>query len=619
MVHKVSGMILALLLANILSCVIINSVFIVPTKSDQVDPAKIFNLGMIIHDLNDTGRQECMNWISQFDPFTKWNFILWEPFENLNDTTFINFLKTRGLLLGATGYMQYQPLNTRESNIDAIIDNFNAKNITLKGMFMFQPDTYTLNYLYAQYGFEYYVGYCFEQYVLDYMTMKGGWQLPYYHNSEHALKPAEDNQGLVVFPHETWDWVSSLTSSHHLYTHILGAYRQFNDNSSQAVDYCLRLINESLSSSEPFGYACTMFEWELIKNDLDLIETTTLYYQQIINQHNPICQLYNETTSWFKQNYDKTPTYQVAFTSPYNDEQIEWYLDLNYRIARVENRVKSYVIFEDQKEYWLNQVCNVDFGELANETNCIDNSLEFEIDDLGGGFERDSPKGGSIYYTGNLADFYSFNPVSQLMVVIEAAENQVYYIYADPHRMTRAVAAYDATSGSIVYGMCQNIQNQGFDTNPNYVSQNESDRGRLLLQKQTVLMFGGPRPNWCVSYLEEQRLTPIYFVEEQQTDGTHFKFVENSTGTDKLDRLVSSIDFEHEDYFVVMSLVDHNSNRVFISYGFDWKGTWSAGIYIKAIYSNIHTYTNLYYIFRWVDSNADGTPQPNEVVQIATG
>jgi hypothetical protein len=131
--------------------------------------------------------------------------------------------------------------------------------------------------------------------------------------------------------------------------------------------------------------------------------------------------------------------------------------------------------------------------------------------------------------------------------------------------------------------------------------------------------LGGPFPHWCVSYLEEHRLTPIYFVEEEQGDGAHFKFVENSTGAVKVDKLAHSIDFEHEDYFVVVSFVDQNNNRVFISYGFDWKGTWSVGIYLKAIYSNIHAYTNSYYIFHWVDLNADGVPQPNEMAQITTG
>lgn len=398
-----------LLLIFLFFCLLTNSLCFLPINSVQTENhAQIFNLGLIIYDLNATEREWCMKWISQFDPFAKWNFILWPPYKNLEDATFVNFLKTRGLLICAEGYMQLKPLSQRESELDSTVNTFNAHNITLKGLFMFQPDTYTMNYAYSKYNFEYYVGYCFEQYVIDYMTMKGGWQLPYYHNSEHALKPSETSDGLVVFPHVIWDWVSSLTYSHFLNTHILDAYPQIYPDPSQAVTYCLKLINESLSCSEPFGYATTMFEWMWIINRQDFNETATDYYQKIINQHGSICQLYNETTSWFKAHYPKTPTYQVKFTSPYDGQKVEWYLDLNYRIARLENHVKSYIIFKNQTEYWSNHICYVDFGKPANETNCADNSLEFEIDDLGGGYLRDSSKGGSEYYTGNLADFPAF-------------------------------------------------------------------------------------------------------------------------------------------------------------------------------------------------------------------
>lgn len=201
-------------------------------------------------------------------------------------------------------------------------------------------------------------------------------------------------------------------------------------------------------------------------------------------------------------------------------------------------------------------------------------------------------------------------------LAIEAGTDLAYFVYADPHRMTRAVATYDVASGSIVYGMCLNAQNQDFDTDPLIVSQNPADRGRLLVYNKTVLMFGGPYPHWCVAYLEAQRLTPVYFQAESSQDGTLFKFIETSTGIAKVSRLASSIDFEHEDYFVIMALVDGNGNHVFVNYGFDWKGTWSAGIYLKAIYPNIQTYTNSYYIVHWLDTNGDGAPQPNEMTQI---
>jgi hypothetical protein len=405
------------LLILLFSVLLVSSLLFAPTNSFQTgDTPKIFNLGLIIHDLNATERQWCMNWISQFDPFAKWNFILRWPYRNLDDEVFLNFLKARGELICADGYMQLIPQSERESEMDFIVNTFNAHNVTLKGLFMFQPDTYTLNYVRSNHNFEYYVGYCFEQYTVDYMTMKGGWQLPYYHNPEHALKPAEGNEGLVVFPHVTWDWVSSLTHSHCLNTHIFDVYQWVYHNSSQAVDYCLRLINESLSCSEPFGYACAMFEWEWVLNGQDFNETGTDYYQQIINQYGSICQFYGETTAWFKANCLRTPTYRVTFTSPYDAQQVEWYLDVNYRIARLENCVKSYVIFENQTECWLNQTSTVDFSQPSNETNCVDNSLKFEIDDLGGGFLRDSAKGGSEYYTGTLTDFPVFHVRCMLTV-----------------------------------------------------------------------------------------------------------------------------------------------------------------------------------------------------------
>jgi hypothetical protein len=369
---------------------------------------RIFNLGLIIHDLNATERELCMNWVRQFDPFVKWNFILWQPYHNLDDKEFVDFLKARGLLMGADGYMQLLPLEQRESLIDSMVNAFATHGISLKGFFMFQPDTHTMNYAYSKYNFEYFVGYCFDQYVIDYMTMKGGWQLPYYHNSEHALKPAKDDKGLVVFPHVTWDWVSSFTYDHHLNTHVLGVYPRIYSEPLQAVDYCLKLIDQSLSCSEPFGYASAMFEWVWIINRQDLNETAVNYYRQIINLYGSICQLYNETTSWFKTHYPVTPIYHVTFTSPYDNQEVEWYLDLNHRIARVGGYVVSYVVFENQTDHWLTHIAYVDFGKPANKTNCIDNSLEFEIDDLGGGSHRDSVRGDSVQYSGDLSEFPVF-------------------------------------------------------------------------------------------------------------------------------------------------------------------------------------------------------------------
>ena len=62
-----------------------------------------------------------------------------------------------------------------------------------------------------------------------------------------------------------------------------------------------------------------------------------------------------------------------------------------------------------------------------------------------------------------------------------------------------------------------------------------------------------------------------------------------------------------------MACTDENSNLCFISYGFDWKGTWAAGQKLKTISQNIYTHTDPYEIYHWVDSgDMDGIPQPYE-------
>ncbi len=203
-------------------------------------------------------------------------------------------------------------------------------------------------------------------------------------------------------------------------------------------------------------------------------------------------------------------------------------------------------------------------------------------------------------------------------LVMKVGANQAYFVYADPNRMTRAVATYDVASGSLVYGLCLNEQNQGFDTRATWVSQGVSDKGRLLLSNKTVLMFGGWAPHWCVNYLQVHGLTPVSSSATSAYGRTHYKFVVTNTSTVLVD-FSQGVDFEHEDYFVMMTLNDANNNTIFINYGFDWKGTWSAGIYLKSIYSNIATYTNQYYVIHWVDSSADGIPQPAEMTQVATG
>lgn len=192
--------------------------------------------------------------------------------------------------------------------------------------------------------------------------------------------------------------------------------------------------------------------------------------------------------------------------------------------------------------------------------------------------------------------------------VITGNSGEAYFIFADPARMTRAVAAYDVSAGGILYGLCTNPQNQGLDTNANWVSQSEVDIGKPLLTNRAILLFGGPCPHWVVRYYETAGLTPIKFVSE----GGYFKF--NTQDEVTVAQLDSTTDFNHEDLFVVEVFSDENGNIVCVIYGFDWKGTWAGGMYFKNhIYPSISDYTSSYYIFHWIDVNNDGIPQTGEI------
>jgi hypothetical protein len=43
-----------------------------------------------------------------------------------------------------------------------------------------------------------------------------------------------------------------------------------------------------------------------------------------------------------------------------------------------------------------------------------------------------------------------------------------------------------------------------------------------------------------------------------------------------------------------------------IVYGYGWKGTFAGGKFLKfIIYPNITSYTDSFYIFKWIDNNGD--------------
>ncbi len=199
--------------------------------------------------------------------------------------------------------------------------------------------------------------------------------------------------------------------------------------------------------------------------------------------------------------------------------------------------------------------------------------------------------------------------------VLEAAPGKVYFVWADPARMERAEATYDVASGTIVKTLCMNRQSENFDTYPGWVWQNETDRGRLLLEASTVLMFGSHWPNWAVDYLQNHGLLPVDWISDWSAG--EFKMVDHNTSQVLATVNYNTVDLDHEDYFVLMACIDENLNLCFVSYGFDWKGTWAAGKQLQAmIDEGINFYTDQYYVYHWTDTDNDGIPEPDEFTLI---
>lgn len=347
-------------------------------------------------------------WLDELN-YSEFTFVLWEEIEDdiLNNSTRVDKLKQYGKIIPRRDYLQQLAPSERKTQIDNMISKYTSKlGLTPKGMMSFIPDTYTVQYL-LQKNFTYVQGYCFDQYIIDYMSMRGGFQMPYYANPNHALIPSNQMQGIVILPHSTWDWIESFRITHNMHLHPMNLIKLFNSDVTKAKNYFLSLIDYALNGSEPFGLAICQFEWEWCV-DWGYDEHAKDWINTTINTRTYEFWDLETIAEWFKANYQFTPTYHIAFTSPYSNEQIEWSYDLNSRIARIGNKVVSYVDYAKQaSDKFLTEAKRVNWAVPSSSSNCIDNSLEFKIDALGGGELRAPIKTDMYHYSGSLSDFPS--------------------------------------------------------------------------------------------------------------------------------------------------------------------------------------------------------------------
>jgi hypothetical protein len=328
----------------------------------------------------------------------------------LGNATRVSILEQYGKIIPRLPYIQALTLSDRILYANSTLNEFaKALGYTPKGVMDFIPDTYTAQYLLTR-GAEYYQGYCFDQYNIDYMTMRGGFQMPYYASAYNILCPSTSLGGMVVLPHSTWDWVASFTVSHNIQLHPMNLIDDiYNGNVAAAKTYFLSMIDNTFAGSSPFGYVTVQFEWTwcLVKGDT---AAASDWIQTLLSTR-PSYKYWDfeDAVIWFKTNYNQTPVYRIQFTSPYDGEKIEWYYDLSSRVARIDNNVVSYIDCTDQHpDKYLNSSATIIWKSPPNSTNGIDNSLAFKIDALGGGWGRAPVATPSVPYTGDLASFKAY-------------------------------------------------------------------------------------------------------------------------------------------------------------------------------------------------------------------
>jgi hypothetical protein len=344
--------------------------------------------------------------------FRNFTFVVIEGVTNdyiLKNSTRLAILRQYGEIIPRLPYMQGYAPDNRIFNANFTLNEFaGALGYTPKGVMDFVPDTYTSQYLLTR-GVEYYQGYCFDQYNIDWTTTRGGFQMSYFANSSNILCPNLASGGMVVLPHSTWDWAASFTVSHNLQLHPLNLMNIKYVRNQTAKNYFLSLIDGTLASSKPFGYVTIQFEWSWFMRDGDVRQG--LDWLQTLMSTRPSYHYltFEDAVSWFKANYDQTPTYAINFTSPYNGNKIEWLYSLSNRVARIGNDVVSYIDYTDQQpDKYLTSYSPIFWGFPANSTNSIDNSLSFKVDALGGGYLRAPVYSESVPYDGDLGSFEAY-------------------------------------------------------------------------------------------------------------------------------------------------------------------------------------------------------------------
>jgi len=202
--------------------------------------------------------------------------------------------------------------------------------------------------------------------------------------------------------------------------------------------------------------------------------------------------------------------------------------------------------------------------------------------------------------------------------VVNASASSVVYVLPDwqsgsghskpPGVVTAALS--DFTALGFMFGASTNTQIMVLDTNSTYF---DAATGAPQMSNSVLVAVAGPLVNGLVKYYEVNGLSPVYF-QWATIDGVSYYAWHDRQGNIVASLPSSAGQAGTSDMFLVEYFTDANNNRVFIVYGFAWKGTYIGGVFFKTyILPNITSFTHGWYIYQWNDVNGNGLPDSYEV------
>ena len=167
----------------------------------------------------------------------------------------------------------------------------------------------------------------------------------------------------------------------------------------------------------------------------------------------------------------------------------------------------------------------------------------------------------------------------------------------------------DFTALGFMFGASSSTQIMVLDTNSTYF---DPTTGAPKISNGVLVVFAGPIVNGVVRYYEGAGVSPLKF-HPITVDGTQYYAWYDRQGN-VVASMPSSAGGGASDMFLLEYFLDANNNKVFIIYGFAWKGTYVGGVFFKTyILPNIASATHGWYVFQWDDVNGNGLPDPYEV------